>query len=224
MSLEEDMILKLRYQGKHRAWVEDIDDEKEMRRIRVSCPIISNTENLNWALPCDSHKSDWLPKVGDIVWIEFEGGYHVDKPIWIGLAVAKSDVDQDFLDNYGHDYRKDRDYNDNFIEWSPDGMKIQSSFGSFIECIENFVYLYGSDEPAVLGTKNETVLNDMLAQLKQAVTDLTTFATTQTGASVGVLAPLAAGFTALGTAMALITTALNLIDPSTTKSTKVKLS
>lgn len=124
MTIIEDLLQKTRYVGKYKAIVTHIDDPKKMRRIRVKCPIITNKESLPWALPCDTTKVNWLPAIGDIVWIEFEGGMMIDKPIWVGLAVAKDDVDQDFIDNYINTYRKDTDYNGNSIEWKDNGMII----------------------------------------------------------------------------------------------------
>ncbi len=105
--------------GKVRAFVADVDDPKKMRRIRCRIPLISNSELSTWALPCDSVRRDWLPVPGDVVWVEFEQG-EPSFPIWVGLAVAKADVDADFIANYGSDYRKDRDPNGNYIKWTSD--------------------------------------------------------------------------------------------------------
>lgn len=140
MNILEELIKKTSYMGKYRAIVFDINDPKKMRRIRVVCPEIAGKEPLTWALPCDSHKTDWLPQIDDIVWIEFEGGYNIDFPIWSGLAVAKEDIDPEFLANYknlkpvtkNHLYRVDRDYNGNSIEWKPEGFIITDANGNII--------------------------------------------------------------------------------------------
>jgi hypothetical protein len=141
MILTPEMSEKLMFMGKHRALVKKIDDPKQMRRIRVLCPLISETEILPWALPCDSLKQDWLPEIGDVVWIEFEGG-EVDKPIWIGLAVAKADVSSEFLGNYGSSYRIDRDYNGNKMEWKDDGMVITDKNGNTVFMNDSKVEFY----------------------------------------------------------------------------------
>lgn len=131
MNIQEELLKRTSYMGKYRAIVFDINDPKKMRRIRVVCPEIAGSVSLNWALPCDSHKTDWLPKKDDIVWIEFEGGHNIDFPIWTGLAVAKEDIDSEFLANYknlkpteNHLYRVDRDYNNNRIERTPEGFTV----------------------------------------------------------------------------------------------------
>ena len=100
----------------------DSDDSAEtlkLRRIRVVCPSIDPNEPLPWALPKDAVRRDWLPVKGDLVWVEFQGGF-VDRPIWSGLAVAKDDVSSDFLANYVSDYRRDTDPSGNVIEWTSD--------------------------------------------------------------------------------------------------------
>lgn len=115
----------MRYAGKFLGRVEEITDPKKMRRIKAEVPEIAPGLILDWALPCDAHLTDWLPEVGDYVWMEFRGG-DIDHPIWAGLAVAKDRVDADFIASYGSAYRKDRDANGNEIEWTPD----QSSLGA----------------------------------------------------------------------------------------------
>jgi len=99
--------------------VKDIADPKKRRRIRVIAPAISPAEKLPWALPADASRKDWLPKVDDIVWMQFQGGF-AHKPIWGTLAVAKEDVSSDFLAEYTHERRIDHDYNGNTIDWSKD--------------------------------------------------------------------------------------------------------
>ena len=133
MEIIEALLEKTRFLGKHKAIVFDIEDPKKLRRVRVKCPSVAGDVPLNWALPCDSKKSDWLPVIGDVVWIEFEGGADLDTPIFVGLAVAKDDVDQDFLDNYNSNYRKDRDPNGNQVEWKPEGFKVKDKNGNEVE-------------------------------------------------------------------------------------------
>ena len=143
MNILEELILKTQYLGKFRAIVKDIADPKKMRRLRVVCPCISEKAVLPWALPCAALKTDWLPKKGDVVWIEFEGS-QIDFPIWVGLAVAKEDVDADFLANYNEKYRKDRDYNGNSIEWKESGLIITDKNGNTITMSATGIELEGS--------------------------------------------------------------------------------
>ena len=135
--LIEIMLERTALMGKHRAIVKDIEDPKEERRVRVLCPSVMEKVLLNWALPEDAYKTDWLPKVGDLIWIEFEMGYHVGFPIWCGLILAKEDITQEFLDNYGFDYRIDKDYNENKIEWTKTGFIITDKNNNIIETKES---------------------------------------------------------------------------------------
>jgi hypothetical protein len=97
-----------------------------------------------WAEACSALNTNWLPKVDDVVWIEFQDG-NIDYPVWVGLAVANGDVDSDFLANYGHDYRKDVDYNGNSIQWTTDGMIITDLHGNIIKTDGNGIFIEDFD-------------------------------------------------------------------------------
>jgi hypothetical protein len=76
------------YFGKYRGTVTDVDDPKNMCRIRATVPALLGSESCGWALPAapfagDGHGMVMLPKVGSGVWIEFEAG-RLDAPIWTG--------------------------------------------------------------------------------------------------------------------------------------------
>ena len=69
--------------GKFRGEVIDIEDPEARGRIRVKCPNVLQGTTLNWAQPCIPPSYFSMPRVGDLVWIEFEQGF-VDEPIWTG--------------------------------------------------------------------------------------------------------------------------------------------
>ncbi len=72
----------------------------------------------------------------------------------------------------------------------------------------------GADgEPLVLGETLNATLGKYLDELNAALAALQQFASTQAAASVGTLAPLAAGFTALVTSMAQAQTKVEAIRP-----------
>lgn len=76
------------YFGKYRAQVVDSEDPKKRGRIRVLCPATLGDSKSNWCNPCipvtyEKGGDFAIPKVGETVWIEFEGG-DVNKPLYVG--------------------------------------------------------------------------------------------------------------------------------------------
>lgn len=76
------------YYGKYRAFVASVDDPEKRGRIRVLCPKLFGESLSRWCEPCipfSINKSgDYFPpRIGDFVWIEFEGG-DVRYPIYTG--------------------------------------------------------------------------------------------------------------------------------------------
>ena len=74
--------------GKYRATVVDIADPTKSGKIKVQCPKVIGEGKSGWALPCLPFANDtggtlFMPKVGDLVWVEFEEG-DANKPIWVG--------------------------------------------------------------------------------------------------------------------------------------------
>ncbi len=71
--------------GKWRGHVTSTEDPLQQFRIRATVPDVLEDVESNWALPCFEGGSDdpKLPKVGQMVWIEFEQG-DPNKPIWTG--------------------------------------------------------------------------------------------------------------------------------------------
>ena len=70
--------------GKFRAVCVDIHDPVACGRIRVTCPAIYGEDWSDWASPCFTAGSFLMPKEGDGIWIEFEGG-DTSHPIWTGV-------------------------------------------------------------------------------------------------------------------------------------------
>lgn len=73
-------------EGMYRAIVTSIADPTGQRKIKVQCPQISGTAELNWAEPL--FYSDPLPDPGSIVWIFFSGG-DTTKPVYAITAFPK---------------------------------------------------------------------------------------------------------------------------------------
>ena len=85
-----------RYFGKYRGIVEDVEDDEQLGRIIAKVPSVYGETNSPWALPAVAfagfnHGLVLLPKKGDGVWIEFEGG-DPSRPIWTGVWWAKNEM------------------------------------------------------------------------------------------------------------------------------------
>ena len=83
------------YYGKYRAQVVDNNDPEKRGRIRVKCPTVLGEQISRWALPCFPPNTFTVPQVGELVWIEFEGGKK-DSPIWNGVFYSKEQLSNKF--------------------------------------------------------------------------------------------------------------------------------
>jgi len=101
-SRTEDLIADLaeqargRYWGKYRATVEKPKDNDNLGRITVKCPSVYGDMESPWAYPVAPFAGPgygWfmLPKKGDGVWIEFEGGQAAN-PVWSGFWYSQNDI------------------------------------------------------------------------------------------------------------------------------------
>lgn len=87
------------FYGKYRAKVVDVSDPERRGRIRVNCPAVLGSIVSTWALPCFAPNTFSIPKVGELVWVEFERG-EKDKPIWIGVFYTPERRGELFPDAY----------------------------------------------------------------------------------------------------------------------------
>ena len=74
--------------GKFRAKVVDVKDPEFRGRIRVLCPKVYGKYTSPWCLPCSPLAFNgggilFVPKINEMIWIEFEEG-NADFPIWVG--------------------------------------------------------------------------------------------------------------------------------------------
>lgn len=86
--------------GKYRGEVVDINDPLFQGSIRVKCPAVLGVGNISgWALPCFPPNTFALPQVGDLVWVEFEGGDR-NLPIWSGVWYTSKGLNTKFGNMY----------------------------------------------------------------------------------------------------------------------------
>ena len=94
MNASDEMLAELldrlrnRFYGKYRGSVVDID--QQTLRIKVNVPAVLGPATSGWCLPCVPYAGDkvgfvFLPREGDMVWVEFEGG-DPSYPIWTGCC------------------------------------------------------------------------------------------------------------------------------------------
>ena len=74
--------------GKYRAIVVDVKDPEKRGRIRVQCPKVLGNAKSAWCEPCIPVAYDFggdfsLPKLGEFIWVEFEGG-NTNYPVYTG--------------------------------------------------------------------------------------------------------------------------------------------
>lgn len=77
------------FYGKYRAIVVNTNDPEHSGRLRFTCPKVLGQQISNWALPCLPPHITGVPKVGTMIWVEFEEG-RKDAPIWTGCFYTAS--------------------------------------------------------------------------------------------------------------------------------------
>lgn len=175
-----------RYYSSYRGVVMDNNDPKHLGRVKLLIPEVTGSEAYDyWAPPKGAfsgagYGSQVIPRIGTIVWVEFESGF-IERPIYSHSYMSAAEVPND------------ADLNDrnNFWFKTPGGITIQindtkklinikTGAGDYIEInpksisfvTENKISLgklNKSTEPAVLGDKVEDALNEIQDLLESMV-------------------------------------------------------
>lgn len=74
------------YFGLYSATVRNNTDPNGIGGLQVSAPQIFDPEETVWARPLLPHGHFFIPDVGDLIWLQFEGG-ELDNPVWVGIQV-----------------------------------------------------------------------------------------------------------------------------------------
>ena len=96
LMVELTQEVRERHFGKYRGTVESVDDTDQLGRVTAKVPSVYGDVTSPWALPAfpfagPGYGVIFLPKQGDGVWIEFEGG-NPARPIWTGFWCARNEL------------------------------------------------------------------------------------------------------------------------------------
>jgi len=74
------------YFGLYSGTVQGNTDPNGIGRLQVSAPQIFEPGETVWAKPLLPHGHFFIPEVGDMIWLQFEGG-ELDNPVWVGTQI-----------------------------------------------------------------------------------------------------------------------------------------
>lgn len=226
------------YYSTYTAYVYDREDPENMSRLKLIIPVVTGSNVLNeWAYPVGvfsgkGYGMQVLPKRGDVVKVRFYMG-KISKPQWEHGYFAKDEKPKD-IQGYDNYWFKTPSGNLVIIDDKKNTIKIELSHGNYIFINNNAISLVrnnkkislgkldDSDEPAVLGNKNEETLNKILSILQTLNTTLQSIGSTDSGVASGLGLTYAAALATLTTALQTELGTLGTLIP-TTKSKNVTL-
>lgn len=165
-----------RYYSSYRAFVFSVDDPDNMSRLKLIIPQLSGNDFYEyWAYPKDNfsgkgYGSQVLPQVGDLVWVEFEGG-HPEIPIWSHGHFGKDEkpTDQKLLNKNAYWFITPGG-NKVYLLDTEKSIHLETTAGDYMEINPNSISLVTkkqislgsldkSAEPILLGNKTEDLFN-----------------------------------------------------------------
>lgn len=227
-----------RYYSRYAARVDDnidVNDDDEpvnTQRLYLHIPAIHEPLTAEWVdsgyvISGDNYGFQSIPRKGDYVYVTFAYG-DTKYPRWHYGWFADDEIPEDFESKDIHGFISPGQQkvllddanqtatieqpNGSKIEMNEDEVTISFEGGETIKIDGNKVYISdGLTQPIALGTETKTSLDLLSAQvvaLNAAITAFTSAQNTVAG-SVPILAPLIPGWTALATAIAPVTSAIN---------------
>jgi len=164
------------YYSKYRGIVTSIEDPDNLHRIQVQVPQIYGTSTLDyWVWPIGVYSGkDWgvqlLPRVGDMVWVEFEFG-NPRRPLWSHGYRGKGDFIGPYFTNKEVIGIKTKAGHEIIIDDSNSLLRIVSAGGMVID-LSDVIHLGNADgeghEPAVLGNTEQEKWEEIIDILMAA--------------------------------------------------------
>jgi hypothetical protein len=219
------------YFGKYRGFVEDVNDPEDAGRIKISCPQVFGEDVVvdYWAYSFGMFSGHGygliLPvKKGDMIWVEFEGG-NPSYPVWTYGHFGSNDKPSEHQNNEqylfvspgGSFIMIDDKKGEIIVNRKGGGKTVINDKGiSFVRDGEKISIggLNNSDEPAVLGDKNESVLTDIAQDISKLLIQFSAFTAAvgaESAANAAVLPPLAPASATLLSAITTINTQITTI-------------
>lgn len=181
-----------KYYSVYRGFVVDNNDPKSFNRLQLKVPEIYGEYTMTeWAWPRNNYSgknygSQVIPEKKDVVWVEFEKG-DPRKPIWSLGHPIKADDKADELKAVDTYWFKTPKGHSILIDDGNNKITVNHKDGAYIILNKTGISLKadkvslgdedGSDEPAVLGDKTETLFNDILSELITLLQTLQTIGT-----------------------------------------------
>lgn len=203
------------YYSTYTGYVYDREDPEHMSRLRLVIPTVTGSDVLNeWAFPVgvfagNGYGTQVIPQRGDVVKVRFYMG-KISKPQWEHGYFARGEkpIDIQGYDNY---WFKTPSGHLIIIDDKENTIKIEHNQGNYIYINNNAISLVrnnkkvslgkldNSDEPAVLGNKNEEALNKILSIQALIVSSLPLLVPVDATALTTAITNLSTELTTLGT-------------------------
>ncbi len=166
-----------RYYSIYRATVTDNLDPDFRGRVKVSCPAVYGEDAYQyWALPmgiASSNTALWMiPNVGDVVWVQFEGG-DARYPVW-SWGWFKQNAAPDAAKVNGNKIAatviQSKSGHRIVMDDEAETVTISNASGVKIVLTKNQVNIVGENQKAVKGDDLETWLGQLIDVIKTGTT------------------------------------------------------
>jgi hypothetical protein len=174
-----------RFYSQYRAYVYNRSDPEGMNRLQLIIPEITGSDYLPiWAYPKDNfagngYGAQSMPKVGDVVWVDFEWGDPA-VPVWSHGYYAEGEKPEEFKDLNVHGYKTPgghiitlNDTSGEIIIKRKDGDRIIMTDKVIqIDSDKRIIHGREANYSHVLGEELNDTLNDILEALNKTISAL----------------------------------------------------